>query len=447
MPSQPPDAVTPVHPDSSANSFANASPGSSTNACRRSPGRRRFMQSAAVTAAGLALAPGAVRDAVAAETWYGTWGAAPAGPAPVGTYMSFSNQTLRLIAHASIGGSRARVRLSNELGRGPVQIGAAWIGLSASGASLVGGSNRQLRFGGGAGASIAAGAALRSDPVDLAIPAQANLAVSLYLPGSVQAATVHDAAYQTSYVSAAGNQAASAGLGVQRTLYSWPFLTEIDIGTTRASATLIALGDSQTDGVRSTSNANQRWPDYLARRLLTETGSGALPVGVVNRGISGNRLLGDADNTPLAGKDALERFDRDVLATSGARFLVILIGINDIINSSSPNAALADQITAGYLRLVARARTRGMRVLGATLLPFEGYTWYSAAREAVRHRVNTWIRGAGAFDAVLDFDAAVRDPGRPTRLLPARDGGDHLHPGDAGYEAMARAVPLSLLSS
>jgi len=406
--------------------------------------RRAFIQAGSLLA-GAALAAGAVRPARAAESWYGTWGAAPAGPAPAG-YMNFSNQTLRLIVHASIGGTLARVRLSNELGGTPVQVGAAWLGLSASGASLVAGSNRQLRFGGNAGTTLAAGAALLSDPLDIAIPAQANLALSLYLPGSVQAATLHDAAYQTSYVSAAGNYASSQAMAIQRSLYSWPFLTEIDIGTTRAGATLVALGDSQTDGVYSTGNANRRWPDYLARRLQTETGSGALAVGVVNRGISGNRLLGDADNTPLAGKDAIERFDRDVLATSGVRFLVVLIGINDIIFSSSPNAALADQITAGYLRLIARARTRGIRVLGATLLPFEGYTWYSAARDSVRQRVNAWIRTSGAFDAVVDFDAAVRDPGRPTRLLPARDGGDHLHPNDPGYEAMAYAVPLGLLA-
>jgi lysophospholipase L1-like esterase len=409
---------------------------------RSDASRRAFLHTAPALAAALALAP---RSVFGAENWFATWGAAPAGPAPVSSYLGFNSQTLRLIVHASIGGSRVRVRLSNELGRGPVQVGAAWIGLSASGASLAAGSNRQLRFKGGAGAVIAAGSALLSDPLDFTLPAQANLALSLYLPGSQHTASVHDAAFQTSYVSAAGNYAASQTFSAQRTLYSWPLLTEIDIGSTRAGATLVALGDSQTDGARSTNNANRRWPDYLARRLQAESGPGALPVGVVNRGISGNRLLGDADNTPLAGKDALERFDRDVLNTGGARFLTVLIGINDILTSSSPNAALAGEITSAYLRLVARARTRGMRVFGATLLPFEGYVLYSAARENVRQRVNAWIRGAGAFDAVLDFDAAVRDPARPTRLLAARDGGDHLHPGDAGYAAMASAVPLPLL--
>jgi lysophospholipase L1-like esterase len=410
------------------------------------PARRNFLHTASALAAGLVLVPGALPSAFAAETWYGTWGTAPTGPAPVTSYLAFNNQTLRLIVHASIAGNRVRVRLSNEMGSAPLQIGNAWLGLSASGASLTAGSNRQLRFGGWTSTTIPAGAALYSDPLDFVVPAQANLALSLYLPGSVQIATVHDAAFQTSHVSSAGNYAPSQALPVQRTLYSWPILTGIDIGRTAAAATLVALGDSQTDGIKSTNNANRRWPDYLARRLQAEAAPGSPPVGVVNRGISGNRLLADSNSTPLAGRDALERFDRDVLATAGVRYLVVLIGINDIIYSSSPNTALADAITDGYVRLVARARTSGIRVLGATLLPFEGYAWYSASREAVRQRVNSWIRTAGAFDAVLDFDAAVRDPSRPTRLLPARDGGDHLHPNDLGYEAMAKAVPLGLLA-
>ena len=405
--------------------------------------RRSFLRGASTIAAGLALAPGAAVQALAAESWTATWGTAPAGPPTSATALSFNNQTVRLIAHASIGGTRLRVRLSNEMGSAPLQIGAAWVGIASSWATLVAGSNRQLTFGGRTSIQIAAGAPMLSDPVDLAVPAQSDLAVSLYLPGSVTATTVHDAAYQTSYISPTGNYASTADLPIASGLYSWPWLTEIDVST--PGAALVAVGDSQTDGALTAGNANKRWTDFLARRLLLEAPS--LAVGVVNRGISGNRLLGDAANTPLAGKDAIERFERDVLATAGARFLVILIGINDIIYSSSPNAALADQITNGYRQLITRARARGIRVLGATILPFEGYTWYSAARESVRQRVNAWIRTAGNFDAVLDFDAAVRDPGRPTRILPARASTDKLHPNDAGYEAMARAVPLSLLSS
>jgi lysophospholipase L1-like esterase len=405
------------------------------------PARRDFLHAASALAAGLVLVPGTAR---AAETWYGTWGTAPAGPAPVSSYLAFSNQTLRLIVHASIGGSRVRVRLSNELGRSSLTFGAAWLGQSSSGASLVSGSNRQLTFGGRAGATIAAGAYLVSDPLNFTIPAQANLALSLYLPGSVQVGTVHDAAYQTSYVSGAGNYAGSQSFSAQRTLYSWPLLTEIDIGTSAAAATLVALGDSQTDGVKSTNNANRRWPDYLARRLQATAGS--LPMGVVNRGISGNSLLTAYSTAPLAGQSALDRFDRDVLATAGVRYLTVLIGINDIIYTSSPNTALADAITAGYQKLINRAHIQGIRVLGGTLLPFEGFEWYSASRESVRQRVNNWIRTSRAFDGVIDFDAAVRDPSRPTRLVPAWDGGDHLHPNDLGYQAMANAVPLSLLS-
>jgi len=408
--------------------------------------RRIFLQRASALATSLALAPDLLAATVPGETWYGTWGTALTGPAPATSALAFSNQTLRLIVHASIGGSRVRVRLSNEMGGTALSIGAAWLGLAASAANLAAGSNRQLSFAGRAAATVARGGTLASDPLDLAVPAQANLALSLYLPGSVQAATVHDAAFQTSYVSTSGNQAASQSLRVQRSLYAWPFLAELDIGRTAAGATLVALGDSMTDGLRSTGSANRRWPDYLARRLLAAGGAGGVPVGVVNRGISGNRLLGDSDSTPLAGRDALERFDRDVLATSGVRYLVVLIGINDIINASSSSLpTLADAITAGYTRLVNRAHTAGIRVLGGTLLPFEGYTWYSAARESVRQRVNSWIRTAGAFDAVADFDAAVRDPARPTRMRADLVSEDLLHPKDAGYEAMARAVPLGAL--
>ena len=415
-----------------------------------SPQRRALLRGASL-AAGLAAAPGALRQALASvqgESWAATWGTAPAGPPTAASALSFANQTLRLIAHTSIGGNRLRVRLSNEMGSTPLQIGAAWIGITSSGQNLVAGSNRPLTFAGRTSVTIAAGAPLLSDPVYLTLPAQADLAVSLYLPGTVTATTVHDAAYQTSYVSSSGDYAAAATLPVSRSLYSWPFLTEIDVGSDGPNAALVAIGDSQTDGARSSGSANRRWTDYLARRLQAASLPGTVPVGVVNRGISGNRLLGDADNTPLSGKDALERFDRDVLATAGVRYLAVLLGINDIVNvSSSGLGAIPDDIAAGYVQLISRARTRGILVFGATLLPFEGFTWYAPARETARQRVNDWIRNAGAFDAVLDFDAAVRDPAQPTRLLAAYDGGDHLHPNDAGFNAIAQSIPLGIFTA
>jgi lysophospholipase L1-like esterase len=406
--------------------------------------RRRLLRGASALAAGLAFAPGASLQALAAENWTATWGTAPAGPPTSASALTFSNQTLRLIAHTSIGGNRLRVRLSNEMGSTPLTIGAAWVGITSTYASLVAGSNRQLTFGGRTAITIAPGAPMLSDPVDLAVPAQSDLAVSLYLPGSVVASTVHDAACQTNYVSSAGNYASTAALPIAAGLYSWPFLTEIDMAV--AGASLVALGDSQTDGALSVGNANHRWTDYLARRLQLE--APALTVGVVNRGLSGNRLLGDAANTPLAGKDALERFDRDVLSTAGVHWLAVQLGINDIVFAASSDLpAIQDEIALGYRQLIARARTRGIQTLGATLPPFEGFVYYAPARETARQLVNSWIRTSGAFDAVLDFDAAVRDPAQPGRLLAAYDGGDHLHPNDAGFDAIAKSIPLGIFAA
>jgi lysophospholipase L1-like esterase len=207
------------------------------------------------------------------------------------------------------------------------------------------------------------------------------------------------------------------------------------------------LGDSITDGARSSRNLNQRWPDWFARRLQQESPAGSPPIGVVNRGIAGNCLLTDYANALISGRDCLERFDRDVLAVTGAAWLFALIGINDIVYSPSANTIPAEDLAAGYQQLIARARMRGLRAIGATLTPFEGHVYYTPAREAVRQRVNDWIRNAGAWDAVADFDLALRDPAQPTRLNPAYDGGDHLHPNDAGYHTMAHAVPLGLFTA
>ena len=414
------------------------------------PRRRRLLLGSAMLAAAIALP---VQHAGAqpwtTERWTATWGTAPAGPPPDAALQTFTDQTLRLVVHTSIGGNRVRIRLSNEMGSLPLTVGAARIGLRAAGSDVAAGTDRALSFGGRSQVTIPPGAPVLSDPVELNVPPLADLAVSLYLPGSVQASTVHALALQTGYVSLPGNFTAAATLPVQRTIAIWPFLTAVEVDA--AGPAIVALGDSITDGTRSTPDTNNRWPDWLARRLQTERDGtlGTLPnlqlrLGVVNRGISANRLLGNSSSA-LAGRSALERFARDVLSTAGVRILVVLVGINDIGNSSATNPVTADDLVAGYRQLIARAHAKGIAVIGGTLTPFEGAGYYSAEKEAVRQAVNNWIRNHDEFDAVLDFDRATRDPARPSRLLPAYDSGDHLHPNDLGYQAMGSAVPLTLL--
>jgi lysophospholipase L1-like esterase len=410
--------------------------------------RRGFLRAGPALAAALAL-PGAASLAQTADRWVATWGAAPAGPPPSASTMSLSNQTLRLIVHASVGGSRARIRISNEMGTVPLNIGAARIALRSSGAVTVAGTDRQLLFGGRASITIPAGAAALSDAASLNVPPFADLAVSLYLPGTARATTIHNAALQTSYVSTAGNRSALQSLPVSRSIATWPFLTEVDVSGAysglSATAAVAAFGDSITDGQASTANGNRRWPDMLARRLQLELGV-AGNIGVANRGISANSLLTDYPTAMLAGRRGLERFDRDVLATSGVRWVIVLIGINDIVYSNGSRPIPVQNLIAGHQQLVSRARARGLRAIGATLTPFEGQAYYTAPRESVRRSFNDWLRSAGAYDAVVDFDLVLRDPARPTRLRAAYDSGDHLHPNNAGYQAMAQAVPLGLFS-
>ncbi|WP_081897578.1 SGNH/GDSL hydrolase family protein [Massilia sp. BSC265] len=412
------------------------------------PPRRRLLLGSAMLAAAMALPPHPVAaQPWTTENWTGTWGTAPSGPPPEASLQTFTDQTLRLIVHTSTGGNRVRIRVSNEFGATPLTIGAARIGLRAGGSDVAAGTDRALTFGGRAFVTIPPGAPALSDPVELNVPPLSDLAVSLYLPGTVQATTVHQLALQTNYVSLPGNFTAAPTLPVQRTIQVWPFLTEVDVDT--AGPTIVTLGDSITDGTRSTPDTNKRWPDWLARRLQTERD----PVlginarfGVVNRGISGNRLLSNSPN-PLAGRSAQERFDRDVLATAGVRYLVVLIGINDIGNSSPTNPVTAEDLIAGYRQLIHRAHAKGISVIGATLTPFEGAGYYSPEKEVIRQAVNNWIRNNDEFDAVIDFDRVTRDPARPTRFLPAYDSGDHLHPNDLGYQAMGNAVSLALFRS
>jgi lysophospholipase L1-like esterase len=416
-------------------------------------GRRNFVAAGLALATTLAVcAPGALAQDWISERWIGTWGAGPGGPPLPANTQTFTDQTLRLIVHSSIGGNRVRIRLSNEMGSTPLRIGAAHIALRAGGADIQAGTDRVLTFSGNPGITIPPGAPVLSDPVELSVPALSDLSISLYLPGTVGATTIHGTASQTNYVSLAGDFTGAASLPTARTILSWPFLTEVDVegGQAAGGAAIVTLGNSITDGTRSTPDTNNRWPDWLARRLQTVRdpiqGINAR-LGVINRGISGNRLLSNPAEGSLAGRSIQERFDRDVLAAAGVRYMTLMIGINDIGNSSSANPVSADDLIAGYRQVIARAHAKGIAVYGATLTPFEGAGYYSPEKEVVRQAVNNWIRSSDEFDAVIDFDRVTRDSGHPTRLLPAYDSGDHLHPNDLGYQAMGNAVPLELFRS
>jgi lysophospholipase L1-like esterase len=428
-------------------------PPQSSHASKSSHRRRSLLLASMGLAAVLAWQPPSVHaQGWNAERWVGTWGAGPGGPPLPANTQVFTDQTVRLIVHTSIGGTRVRIRLSNELGSTPLRIGTAHIALRGAGADIQAGSDRALTFSGYPGITLPPGAPVLSDPVDLDVPALSDLAVSLYLPGSVAATTIHGTASQTNYVSLPGDFSGAATLPVQRTILSWPFLTEVDVtgGRDGGGAAIVALGDSITDGTRSTPDTNNRWPDWLARRLQTVRDPVAginNTLGVVNRGISGNRLLSNPPEGSLAGRSILERFDRDVLATAGVRTMTLMIGINDIGNSSPANPVSSADLIAGYRQVIARAHAKGIAVFGATLTPFEGAGYYSPDKEVVRQAVNSWIRAGDEFDGVIDFDRVTRDPAHPTRFLPAYDSGDHLHPNDLGYQAMGNAVPLELFRS
>jgi lysophospholipase L1-like esterase len=375
-------------------------------------------------------------------SWTSTWGASPQVP---GAALAIDGQTLRQIAHVSIGGESVRIRLSNAFGTSPLSVTEARIAISSGGSAIIPNTDRALTFGGSSSTTIPAGALAVSDPVDLEVPPLANLAVSLYFAGKVSATTEHSLAEQTTYLSAAGNFTTATALpSGGATTTAWYFLNGVEVGSGSPRDAIVTLGDSITDGYASTVDANHRWPNYLAARLQEKRRTS--DIAVVDQGISGNRVLHD-----FIGPNALARFDRDVLAQSGARWVIVLEGINDIgipgAFGLTGEAVSAEEIIAGHAQLIARAHAKGLLIYGATLTAFEGTTfpgYFTAAGEAKRQAVNHWIRTSGAYDAVIDFDRATRDPAHPSRLLPAYDSGDHLHPNDAGYEAMARAVDLSL---
>jgi lysophospholipase L1-like esterase len=411
-----------------------------------------FLAAGAVAAAALAgaLAFPAVGTAAECGThgtacrWVATWAASPMAATPARlaapddfSSAGFDDQTIRDIVWTSAGGQAVRISLSNQFGRRPVTFGQVDIGLSAGGPLIVLGTNHRVTFAGKMPVTIPPGAAAVSDPVRMTVPAQTDLAVSLFASGPTGPATYHSDAQQVNYVSAPGDYADSGtAAGFTTTSQHWYFLDEVDVQVGPATGgTIVALGDSITDGDQSTVGVNDRWPDDLARRLLAGPSGQVNPV--VDEGISGNRVL---VGSVRFGLSAQARFLPDAADVSGARYVILLEGINDIGFSLTPVAP----IIAGYESLIAAARAAGLKVFGATLTPFQGSGYYSAAGEAEREAVNRWIRTSGAFDGVIDFDQALRDPADPLRLLPAYDSGDHLHPNDAGYQAMADAVNLAL---
>ncbi len=388
--------------------------------------------------------------------WVGTWGAAPATQSDEAAMKTqkllFDNQTVREIVHTTLDGETVRVRLSNAFGAVPVEIGAAHLAVRKAGAAIDPASDRELKFGGRSRVEIPAGAVVLSDPITVKVPELSDVAISLYLPGKVMGAGVHYSSQQTSYI-AEGNVTGAATLENPETFTSWVFLTGLEVQAPATAGSIVTFGDSITDGARSSVDGNHRWPDMLASRLAAR--KGGTKFGVVNMGIGGNRILheGMASKRPQFGINALARFDADVLAQPGVKYLVILEGINDIghAGSSAPasETVTADDIIVGMKQMIERAHEKGIKVIGCTITPFEGPAnitrgYWTPEKAKVRDAVNEWIRSGNGYDGFIDFDKAVRDPANPTKVLPAFDSGDQLHPSDAGYDAMGKAIDLAL---
>ncbi|WMT13032.1 SGNH/GDSL hydrolase family protein [Serratia fonticola] len=397
----------------------------------------------------------AIPAGAATLSWVATWEASPQPvwgadflfPTHIPT--GLHNQTVRQVARISLGGARFRIVLSNTYGSQPLTVGKATVAHAQQDSAIAADSLRTVTFGGREAATILPGASLVSDPVALTFPALTQVAVSFYLPDATPMSTFHWDGRQTGWI-APGDQTTALALKVTdesvQSTTARPLLVGIQVEAEQAARAVVVIGDSITDGATASLDQDSRWPDFLAARLAPHG------VAVINAGISGARLLSDG-----MGVNALARLDRDVLAQPGVQSVIVMLGINDIawpgtaFAPQSPRPTL-DALTAGYRQLAEQVRARGLRVIGATLTPFEGAlpgtqldNYYHPDKDALRQQVNDWIRHSGAFDAVIDFDAVLRDPEHPTRMAPRFDSGDRLHPGDEGNRAMAEVVDLNAL--
>jgi lysophospholipase L1-like esterase len=363
-----------------------------------------------------------------------------AGPPRFPPPATVTNQTLRQIVHTSLGGDRVRVVLSNAYGTAPLEIGAADVALRDKGAAVVAASVKPLTFAGKPKATILPGATLVSDPVGVKVAPLSDLVIDLYLPGdlgvSPSPVTTHNGASQTNYLSETGDHTGEPALKVAAQTGAWFLLARVEVPADANTRAVVTFGDSITDGARSTVDTNSRWPDRLAQRLAAQRGGN---VAVLNAGISGNRVLGDG-----AGISALARFDRDVLMQTGVTHVVVMEGINDIGVARNNATPSADDLIAGHKQLIERAHARGLKIIGATLTPYDGAAYCTPEGEAKRLALNQWIRTSGAYDGVIDFDKATRDAAAPSKFASTADSGDHLHPGDAGYKTMADSIDLAL---
>ena len=411
----------------------------------------------------------------AQDKWIGTWAAAPQA-AVKGPVQTFHNQTIRLIVHTSVGGKKVRIRISNTFGDQPVLIGAAHIARRASEADIEPASDRTLKFHGRPSVRIPSRSMVVSDPADLDLPPLSDLEISLYFPETAALTTWHVLAKQTNYFSAeTGDATAQIKFSAAKTIDFWPFLTGVDVEAPAAAASIVAFGSSLTDGDGSTKDSNRRWPDVLAERLQKADGEAA-ELGVLNEGIIGNRLLSDTQSPrqaggppplaavfeelgPALGQSGLVRFDRDVLAQAGVKYVILALGVNDMLFPGAfipqSETVTAQDLINGNRQLIARAHKKRIRVIGTTIPPFERALFrapfydrfYSPESEKIRQEVNAWIRTSGEFDGLIDFDQAIRDPDHPTQILPAYDSGDHLHVNNAGNVAQGNVISLALFHS